>query len=112
MARPFTPEGLSRHGFTIQQVREWREREYKAGRASGLDDFYRAHGICVACGGHGKLVLGVRWRDETGIEKSEEGSVATLLEHHSLENPKNWLTNTLKWDYLYEVCSACKGIGH
>ena len=112
MARPFTPEGLSRHGFTFQQVREWREGEYKAGRASGLDDFYRAHGICVECGGHGRLVLGVRWRDDGGEERSETGPIAPLVQHHGLDNPKNWLTDKLKWNYLYETCGCCKDLGH
>ena len=112
MARPFTPEGLHKHGFTFQQVREWREREYNAGRASGLDDFFRAHGICVECGGHGQLVFGVRWRDEHGVERSEKGPVAHLLQIHGLDDPKNWLTDSLKWDYLYETCAACKGLGH
>jgi hypothetical protein len=93
-------------------VREWREREYKAGRPSELDDFYRAHGICVVCGGHGKLVLGVCWRDEDGVERSEEGPMASLVQDHGLNDPKNWLSDALKWDYLYETCSSCKGLGH
>ena len=112
MARPFAPEGLRRHGFTFPQVREWREREYKAGRPSGLDDFYRARGICVVCGGHGKLVLGVCWRDEDGVERSEEGPIASLVQDHGLNDPKNWLSDALKWDYLDETCSSCKGLGH
>jgi hypothetical protein len=112
MARPFSPEGLSRHGFTIQQVKEWRETQYKAGSDSGLDDFYRAHGICVECGGHGRLVTGVRWRDEDGIERAEEDSVASLVQRHSLDNPKHWLTDALKWDSLYENCGSCHGLGH
>jgi len=112
MARPLTPDGLKKHGFTIQQVKEWREREYNAGRASGLDDFFRAHRICVECGGHGQLVSGVRWRDEHGIERSEKGPIAQLLQLHGLDDPKNWLTDLLKWDYLYETCAACEGLGH
>ena len=107
MARLFTPEGLRRHGFTIQQVKEWRERAHKAGRGSGLDDFYRAHGICVECGGHRRIVLGVRWRDENGTERSEEGPVASILERHNLGDLKYWLTKTLKWDYLYSNCGSC-----
>lgn len=112
MARPFTPEGLRKHGFSIQQVKDWREREHKAGRKSGLDDFYRAHDVCVECGGHGRLVIGVRWRNADGIERSEEGPIATLLEQHGLDHPKNWLTEELKWDYLYQTCGSCRGLGH
>jgi|SRR6185437_11493107 len=112
MSHPFTPEGLRRHGFTIQQVKEWREKENAAGRASELDDFFRAHGICVACEGQGKLAIGIRWRDEDGIERSEAGPIAFLIERHGLEAPKNWLTHALKWDYLYETCDSCNGLGH
>jgi hypothetical protein len=112
MSSPFSAEGLLKHGFSIQQVKEWREREYAAGRDSGLDDFYSAHDICVACRGHGKLVFGVRWRDEHGIERSEKGPIASLIQCHGLDDPKNWLTDALKWDYLYETCGSCKGVGH
>jgi hypothetical protein len=109
---PFTPEGLRRHGFSLSQVKEWREKEHAAGRPSGLDDFYRAHSICVACGGHGWFIIGVRWRDADGIERSEEGGIAALLDRHGLNSPKNWLTDARKWDYLYETCEICRGLGH
>ena len=66
-SRPSAPEeaGLGRHGYGIEQMKNWRQRENKAGRASGLEDFYRAFHICFPCRGLGKLVIGVRWRDET-----------------------------------------------
>ena len=76
MARPNTPEGLQKHGLSLRQVKEWREREHEAGRKSGLNDFYRAHGICVECGGHGRLVIGVRWCGAHGIQRSEEGPIS------------------------------------
>jgi hypothetical protein len=110
-SRPSLPEvaGLGRHGYGIEQIKNWRERENKAGRASGLEDFYRAFRICFPCRGLGKLVIGVRWRDEHGDEQSEAGPVATLISHHGLDAPKNWLSDELKWDYLYETCGSCKG---
>jgi hypothetical protein len=104
MGRRFTPEGLQKHGFTIQQVMEWQERECKAGRDSGFDDFCRAHGMCVECGGRGTLVVGLRWREEDGTERSARGPLASL-------DSKNWLTDVLKWDYLYEPCGSCSGLG-
>jgi hypothetical protein len=102
-------EGLRRHGLGFEQVKWWRERESKAGRPSGLDDFYRANQICISCRGLGKRVIGVRWRDEDGVEQSEIGPVADLVERHGLDSPKNWLSDAYKWNYLYETCEACKG---
>ena len=89
-----------------------KEREHEACRDSGLDDFYGVHGICVGSGGHGKLVLGVRWRDEDGIEQSEKGAIASLVARHGLDAPRKWLSDALRWDYLYETCGSCKGLGH
>ena len=111
MARSNSPEALKKLGFTLQSVREWREREHEAGRPSELDDFFRAHQICVGCGGHGTLVIGVRWRDVDGVERSEQGPVAVLVQNHGLHEPENWLSEVLKWDYLYETCSCCGGSG-
>lgn len=104
-------ERLRRHGFSLQQVKDWREQENRAGRASGIEDFYRAHLICVECCGLGKLVLGVNWRDEAGIERSERGTVAAIVERYGLSDPKNWLSDAMKWDYLYETCTSCNGRG-
>ena len=92
MGRSNSPEALHRFGFTLQAVRDWRERENDA-RPSELDDFYRSHGICVECGGHGTLVIGVRWRDDQGVEQSEEGPVASLVQSHGLDDPLNWLSS-------------------
>ena len=104
-------EGLRKHGYKLEDVREWRRAEYEAGRPSGYDDFFRAHGLCVECGGEGRLVIGVRWRDDDGVERSEAGPVAVLFQRHNLENPTNWLSDALKWDYSYETCGVCGGSG-
>jgi hypothetical protein len=111
MARSDSPEALRKHGYTLQAVKEWRAREHEAGRPSGLDDFLRAHGMCTECGGEGKLVIGVRWRDEEGKERSQKGPVADLRQRHNLENPARWLSDSKKWDYLYEACAVCEGTG-
>jgi hypothetical protein len=104
---------MAKHGFTIQQVKEWREKELKAGRPSGLEDFYRAHNIdiCVECSGQGTRAIGARWRDEDGFERSEAGPVAYLVQRYNLDKPKRWLTNVRKWDYLYVPCPSCEGSG-
>jgi len=103
--------GLRKHGYKLEDVREWRRAEHEARRASGYDEFFRAHGLCVDCGGEGRLVTGVRWRDSDGVERAEAGSVAALVERHNLENSVNWLNDTSKWGYLYETCGVCEGTG-
>lgn len=111
MARSNSPEALYKDGHSIQTVKEWRTREHQAGRPSGFDDFLRAHGLCVECGGHGQLVTGVRWRDEHGIERSEEGPIAVLVNQHKLDSQSTWLTDKRRWDCLYKSCGACAGTG-
>jgi len=111
MKRLSTPEGLARHGFTLQGIKEWRKKEYDAGRPSGIDDFFRAHGLCVKCRGERTLVVGIRRRDADGVERAEKGPSMGLVEKYSLENPTNWLNETRKWDYLYETCHVCGGNG-
>jgi hypothetical protein len=36
------------HG-RLAEVKLWREREHDEGRPCGLEDFFRAHGLCFAC---------------------------------------------------------------
>ena len=111
MARTNSPEGLYIHGYTLQAVKEWRARQDEAGRPSELDDFLRAHHLCTECRGNGKFAIGVRWRDNDGSERTEEGPVAVLVQQQNLENPAKWLSDTQKWDYLYQSCGACGGTG-
>jgi hypothetical protein len=111
MARTNSPEGLSRHGYSLEAVKAWRAREYEAGRPSELDDFLRAHHLCIECCGNGKFTIGVRWRDTDGSERAEEGRVAVLVQQHQLENPAKWLSDTRKWDYLYQSCQTRGGTG-
>jgi hypothetical protein len=107
----FSPDVLSRHGYTLQGIKEWRAREHEAGRPSGLDDFCRAHHLCIDCRGNGKSAIGVRWRDKDGIERTEEGPIGVIVMQHELENPAKWLSETQKWDYLYQSCETCGGTG-
>lgn len=85
MAHNNSPEGLLKHGYTLKGVKEWRTREHEAGCPSGLDDFFRIHGLCFECYGNGRLVIGARWRDRDDIERSEEGPVAQLAREHNLD---------------------------
>lgn len=101
-----SPEGLFRRGFTLDAVKEWRTREHEAGRPSGPDDFLQTHNLCIECRVNGEFAIGVRWRDKDGIERAEEGPVATLVRLHALDDPAKWLTDTRKWDYLYESCQT------
>jgi hypothetical protein len=52
---------LEEHGYDLMAIKEWRAREHHAGRPSGLDDFFRSHGLCVACRCHGVVLTG--WDD-------------------------------------------------
>ncbi|HEX4921662.1 MAG TPA: multiheme c-type cytochrome [Candidatus Bathyarchaeia archaeon] len=47
---------LAELGYSLQAIKEWREREHQAGRPSGLEDFYRAHGLCYSCRATGVAV--------------------------------------------------------
>jgi len=47
-AKPWANEHFG-GGFFIQEVKSWREQEHRAGRPSGLKDFYEVHHLCWAC---------------------------------------------------------------
>jgi hypothetical protein len=98
---------LTKHGYSIEAVKAWRTRESEAGRPSGLDDFYRAHGLCVECRGNGNKLLGCRWWDARGKERKRllrtGVTVATLVERY--------LKDAERWEYWLEPCEACGGTG-
>lgn len=83
---------LESHGSSINQIKEWRERQYDAGEPSGLDDFYAAHGLCFDCSSSGVQMVG--WSSPTPEE---------LARHGDLE-PDEDLP-------VYEVCATCAGGG-
>ena len=99
-----------KHGFTIQTVRDWRERQHDAGSPSTLEDFSKAHGLCSDCRANGNFVVGVRWTDMSGVEQTaslgtheEPISISQLVQFHNL--------NAFPWNYLCEPCTACHGTG-
>ena len=101
---------VRKHGFSLQTVKDSRQREFDAGRPSSLEDFSREHGICSACRGNGNLIVGARWTDESGSEqvaflREDEGpaSISDLRKMHGLD--------LALWHYLYETCAACHGTG-
>jgi hypothetical protein len=47
------PFGLCGTRFSVQEIMDWREQEQIAGRPSGLEDFYRSHGLCWSCRSRG-----------------------------------------------------------
>jgi hypothetical protein len=56
---------LEQLGFSIQDIKVWRELEFQAGRASGLDDFFTAHGLCAACRCIGARIVG--WDEQSDV---------------------------------------------
>jgi hypothetical protein len=53
--------------ISFTRIQAWREREYKAGRPSGLLDFYRSHGLCIACQASGSKPFPAHWNGEIPI---------------------------------------------
>jgi hypothetical protein len=51
------------------RTKTWRDREYKAGRPSGLLDFYRVHSVCIPCQGSGINRAPVEWVGEDPLFK-------------------------------------------
>jgi len=83
---------LEDHGFNLVKIKEWRRAEADAGRPSGLDDFYAAHGLCKDCGSYGARMIG--WSKPTNeiyTNAAEELGVDQLP--------------------LYETCPTCNGTG-
>jgi len=78
--------------FSVQEVKEWREIEYHAGRPSTLQDFYRAHRLCPDCGGIGVIHEG--WSPPKG-----DAEIARAAELSVSELP------------FYEPCPRCAGDG-
>jgi hypothetical protein len=49
---------LEARGFSLMQIKDWRAREYDAGRPAGLEDFFLAHNLCITCQCRGLIMLG------------------------------------------------------
>ena len=49
---------LQEHGFTPDEIDRWRAFERSAGRPSGVEDFYREHGLCLECECTGARIAG------------------------------------------------------
>ena len=117
MTRHDSLTGLRRYGHSLQTVKEWRQREHKAGRPSGFDDFLRAYDLCTECGATGEKIVGCTWRDSNGakhsrllaqprpvpVEQIERETIAALFDHD--------LKDALDWEYLTETCEICGGTG-
>lgn len=52
------------------EVKHWREQEHTAGRPSGLEDFYHAHGLCWVCRATGISASPVDWDGEKRFYES------------------------------------------
>jgi hypothetical protein len=54
---------LREHGFTIEDIKQWRKRQFEAGKPSNLKDFFDTHGLCSVCECTGVRLVG---RDDSG----------------------------------------------
>jgi hypothetical protein len=62
------PRADSRHTpISFARIQSWRDGEYKAGRPSGLLDFYRGNGYCIACQASGSKPFPTDWQGEVPI---------------------------------------------
>jgi hypothetical protein len=64
------------HPYDIPDIKRWRKTEYDAGRPSGLDDFFAAHGVCRACRGEGVQMIG--WSDPRGADEAQAAEEVNL----------------------------------
>lgn len=74
--RPFANAPVA-GGFTIQEVKSWREGELAAGRPSGLEDFYRAHDLCFACRSKGIRLSPIDWDGDVPLYEECEACGGT-----------------------------------
>lgn len=58
---------LEDHGLSLLGIKAWREKEMAAGRPSGLEDFYRIHGVCAACRCTGLQMTGWDEQDQVPL---------------------------------------------
>ncbi len=97
MIRPFASTGLMKHGYSIEQVKQWRAEQSQAGKPSTLEDFFPAHGLCSNCHAVGKNISGVQWQDSSGAEHSIElvsrGVPVTMASLYELD-----MKSAVRWD--------------
>ncbi len=87
---PFAGEYLKRYEANLgrmQEVKAWRKREFDAGRPSGLNDYFVAHGFCFCSHCHG-----------VGLAMNEDGMGYKAV---------GWDGDT----QLFEECDFCGGTG-
>jgi hypothetical protein len=89
---PIPRTTLGNHGFSVLAIKEWRAAEFDAGRPSGLDDFYAAHGLCFDCDSEGVQMIG--WSEPANAMESKR---AAQLKLEKLP--------------VYKTCSTCSGSG-
>lgn len=101
---------LMKHGHGLEEIKRWRTEQDKAGKASGVDDFCRAHGICPQCHGAGENVSGVQWIDRDGVERSikivSNGIPETIGSLYERE-----LNDARYCNYTSATCEVCGGTG-
>jgi hypothetical protein len=110
MIHDWTLPALLKHGYSIEQVKQWRTEQDKAGKPSTMDDFLRAHGFCVNCRAAGRHISGIHWQDSSGVEHNIEliarGVPESIASLHQRE-----LKYALQWDFTYATCEIWGGTG-
>lgn len=61
------PKTDLREFYTLEKVKEWREKEDAEGRPSSLEAFYLAHGLCWACHATGIALAPVDWEGDVAL---------------------------------------------
>jgi hypothetical protein len=51
----------------LPEIKLWREQQDGAGKPSELEDFFRAHGLCLACESTGTDLCPVGWDGDVGL---------------------------------------------
>ena len=83
--------GLDSHGFSINDIKLWRKKQFDAGLPSEIEEFFRAHGLCVECLGEGVK--------QVGLSLPNEQELATAAKIGLSQLP------------FFEACPICKGSG-
>ena len=102
---------LSKHGYSIESVKQWRTEQKEAGNPSTFDDFLLAHGFCVRCHAAGEFLWGILWQDSDGVEHRIELVKVGDLENGTASIVQRVGENAVRWEEIFATCEVCGGTG-